>query len=272
MIGLSTYSFFWEHSDRAVEPLSLRGAFEATSALGVGLFQICDFAPLEAMSDRELAEAAATARDLDLDVQLGTKGLEPVHLARYLRLAEAFDARLVRSMVTSPTSSPSPEQTGAWLDEVLPEYQAAGVVLALETYEQVATADLVALVTARGGDHLGICLDPANVVARLEHPRDCVTTAAPHVVNVHVKDFAFARQPGWVGFTYSGAPMGTGMHDYEHLLATVRPRERGIDEVVEHWLPWQGDPETTVRTERAWTRATVEHLRAAREPAAAPAA
>lgn len=272
MIGLSTYSFFWEHSDRAVEPLSLRGAFEATAALGVGLFQICDFAPLEALTDRELAEAAATARDLGLDVQLGTKGLEPAHLARYLRLAEAFDARLVRSMVTSPTSSPSPEQAGAWLDEVLPEYRAAGVVLALETYEQVATADLVALVAARGGDHLGICLDPANVVARLEHPRDCVTTAAPHVVNVHVKDFAFARQPGWVGFTYSGAPMGTGLHDYEHLLATVRPRERGIDEVVEHWLPWQGDPETTVRTERAWTRATLEHLRAAREPVAAPAA
>ncbi|MBF5080761.1 sugar phosphate isomerase/epimerase [Quadrisphaera sp. INWT6] len=261
MIGLSSYSFFWEHSERAVEPLTLRGAFEATAAMGVGLFQICDHAPLEAMSERGLAEAAAAACDLGLVIQVGTKGLAPDHLRRYLHLAEVFDARLVRSMLTSTSSSPTLVQAGAWLEEVLPAFEAADVTLAVETYEQVATADLVDLVTAAGSDHLGICLDPANVVARLEHPRACVETAAPHVVNVHVKDFAFARQDGWVGFTYSGARMGTGLHDYDHLLATVRPRQRGIDEVVEHWLPWQGDAVTTVRTEREWTRATVEHLR-----------
>ena len=64
---------------------------------------------------------------------------------------------------------------------------------------------------------------------------------------MHAKDFAFARQDGWVGFTYCGAPMGTGLHDYPHLLETVRPRERGINEIVEHWLPWQGDAETTIQ-------------------------
>ena len=109
--------------------------------------------------------------------------------------------------------------------------------------------------------HLGICLDPANVVARLERPRDAVELTAPLVANVHVKDFAFARQDGWVGFTYRGAPMGTGLHDYPHLLETVRPRERGINEIVEHWLPWQDDTETTVRTEREWTRTTIDYLR-----------
>jgi L-ribulose-5-phosphate 3-epimerase UlaE len=81
------------------------------------------------------------------------------------------------------------------------------------------------------------------------------------VKNVHVKDFAFARQPGWVGFTYGGAPMGEGLHDYPHLLETVGPRERGVNEIVEHWLSWQEDAETTIRTEREWTRRTIEYLR-----------
>jgi L-ribulose-5-phosphate 3-epimerase UlaE len=99
------------------------------------------------------------------------------------------------------------------------------------------------------------------VVARLEVPRECVELVAPHVTNIHVKDFDFARQPGWVGFTYSGAAMGDGLHDYPHLLDTVRPRDHGIDEIVEHWLPWQGDAMTTVRTEREWTRRTIEYLR-----------
>lgn len=261
MIGLGTYAFFWQHSELVPEPLSLIGAFEASRAEGVDLFQICDYAPLESMDDAELTDAAAAARDLGITVELGTKGIEPDRLARFLDLAGLFDAALVRSMLYSPESRPPLPQAEEWLRAALPAYEASGVDLALETYEQVSTADLVSLVDRIGSDRLGICLDPANVVARLELPRDCVEATAAHVKNVHVKDFAFARQPGWVGFTYGGARMGEGLHDYRHLLETVRPRERGINEVVEHWLSWQGDAPTTVRTEREWTRRTIEHLR-----------
>jgi sugar phosphate isomerase/epimerase len=261
MIGLGTYAFFWQHSDLVPEPLSLIGAFEATRELGVDLFQICDYAPLEQMDDAQLTDAAAAARDLGLTVELGTKGIEPERLARFLDLAAVFDARLVRSMLYSPENRPTMTQAEDWLRAALPAYEASGVDLALETYEQVATAELVGLIERIGSDRLGVCLDPANVVARLELPRDCVEATASVVKNVHVKDFAFARQPGWVGFTYGGAAMGDGLHDYPHLLETVRPRERGINEVVEHWLSWQGDAETTIRTEREWTRTTIEYLR-----------
>lgn len=261
MIGLGTYAFFWQHSDRLERPLTLIGAFEATRELGVDLFQICDYTPLETMSKRELRDAASVAADLGLQIQLGTKGINPHRLRRFLDLADAFEARLVRSMLNGSSSTPGLDEAAGWLGQALPEYEVAGVTLALETYEQVATEDLVGLVERVGSERLGICLDPANVVARLEHPRTCVELAVPYVRNVHVKDFAFARQEGWVGFTYSGAPMGTGLHDYAHLLRTVDPRGRGVDEIVEHWLPWQGDPETTVRIEREWTRITLEHLR-----------
>lgn len=260
MIGLGTYAFFWEHSDRARAPLSLVGAFERTSELGVELFQICDYAPLESMDAAELADAATAARELGLTVELGTKGVTPDRLARFLELAGTFDAALVRSMLAGPDGRPTLSEAERWLREALPRFEAAGVTLALETYEQVATADLMGLVTAIDSPNLGVCLDPANVVARLELPRDCVAQTAARVVNVHAKDFAFDRQPGWVGFTYSGARMGEGLHDYPGLLEAVRPRERGINEIVEHWLPWQGDPETTIRTERDWTRATLDYL------------
>lgn len=261
MIGLGTYAYFWQHSDRSPEPLTLVGAFEDTRAQGVELFQICDYAPLDRMSEAELRDAAAAARDLGLTIELGTKGIDPENLMRHLRLAEIFDAVLVRSMLHGPESRPSLAVADTWLRESIRSFESAGVTLALETYEQVATTDLVSLVEGIGSNRLGICLDPANVVARLELPRTCVEQTAPFVRNVHVKDFAFARQDGWVGFTYSGAVMGTGLHDYSHLERTVRPRERDINEIVEHWLPWQRDAETTIRTERDWTRATLDHLR-----------
>ncbi len=261
MIGLGTYAYFWQHSDRAPEPLSLVGAFEDTREQGVELFQICDYAPLVHMTDAELRDAASAARDLGVTIELGTKGIAPEHLSRFLRIAEFFDARLLRSMVYAPDSRPTLAEAETWLRSSIRSFESAGVTLALETYEQLATTDLTGLVERVGSDRLGICLDPANVVARLEQPWTCVEQAARHVKNVHVKDFAFARQDGWVGFTYSGTAMGTGMHDYGQLLSVVRPRERGINEIVEHWLPWQGDAQTTIRTEREWTRTTLEYLR-----------
>lgn len=261
MIGLGTYAYFWQHSDRAPEQLGLIGAFEDTKAHGVDLFQICDFAPLDTMSDAEVRDAARAARELGLTIELGTKGIVPEHLTRYLRLAEVFDARLVRGMLYGPDSRPTFAEAETSLRSSMRAFERAGVSLALETYEQVATADLIGVIDRVGSPRLGICLDPANVVARLEHPQTCTEQTARLVKNVHVKDFAFARQDGWVGFTYSGTAMGTGLHDYAHLLETVRPRERGINEIVEHWLPWQGDAATTIRTEREWTRITLELLR-----------
>ncbi len=264
MIGLGTYAFFWQHSDRVAEPLGLIGAFERTAELGVGLFQICDYAPLLTMSDAELREAALAARRLGLRIELGTKGVATEHLMSFLQLAERFDAELVRGMVFAPEFRPSLDEAAALLARAMPAFEAAGVTLALETYEQLSTVELVALVERIGSDRLGICLDPANVVAGLELPKDAVERCAALTRNVHAKDFAFARQDGWVGFTYGGAPLGQGLHDYPHLLTAVEPEARGISEIVEHWLPWQGDPETTVQTEIAWTSIALEYLRSTR--------
>lgn len=265
MIGLGSYAYYWQQSDRVEQPLGLIEVLERSRELGVELFQICDWAPLERMTDRELDDAATAARRLGIGIQLGTKGVEPERLERYLRLAERFSATLVRSMVASSGGEP-PRRDDAirMLERALPAYRAAGVTLALETYEQVSTSTLIDVIEQVGPDGIGICLDPANVVAALESPRETVELCADLTRNVHAKDFAFARQPGWVGFTYSGTPLGEGLHDYPHLLATVRPRERGIDEIVEHWLPWQGDPDSTVEAERAWTATALAYLRSTR--------
>lgn len=261
MIGLGTYAFFWQHSDRVEQPLGLIDVLERTREFDVDVFQVCDWAPLLTLSDGELREAALAARRLGVRIELGTKGVAPEHLRTFLRLAEIFDAALVRSMTYAPGLGPTLDEAAGMLAEVLPEFEAAGVTLALETYEQIPTADLVALVERVGSDRLGICLDPANVVAGLELPKDAVERCAPLTRNIHAKDFAFARQDGWVGFTYSGAPMGEGLHDYPHLLDTVRPDERDVNQIVEHWLPWQGDPDTTVRTEQEWTSTALDYLR-----------
>jgi sugar phosphate isomerase/epimerase len=261
MIGLSTYALFWELSDRVPEPLSLAGAVDRTHELGLGLLQICDYAPLETWDDIQLKELREHADAKAVTLEVGTKGIRPERLRHFLHIAQLLGADLVRSMLNRPGHAPSVEEAVAILREVVPEYEAAGVKLALETYEQVPTTDLLAVVRGVGSPNLGICSDPANVVAALEHPRQTVEAVAPYVLNLHIKDFAFQRQDGWVGFVYTGARMGEGLLDYDHMAAAIRPAEKNLNQIIEHWLPWQGSPEETIRTERQWTDQAIEYLR-----------
>jgi sugar phosphate isomerase/epimerase len=261
MIGLSTWAFFWRHSDRAPEPLTAAHMIRQTRDLGVRLFQICDYAPLLGYSASELRELRATADDLGVTIELGTRGVAPEHLSYFLDLAMTLGATLVRSMLYSPDSRPTQADAVLALRTAVRDYEAAGVTLALETYEQVATETLVEIVEAVGSDSLGICLDPANTVARLENPRDVVERCAPYTKNLHVKDFAFTREDGWVGFSLTGTELGTGLLDYPHELAAVDPDSRGINQIVEHWLPWQGSFDQTAALEHAWTVSSLNTMK-----------
>ena len=261
LVGLGTYAFFWQHSELAPERLDLTAMLERTHALGVGLFQICDYAPLEQLDDAALADLAARARDLDITLELGTRGISPQHLDRYLAMATAVGATTVRSMVNTVAEKPTLAEAEASLIEALPAWEGAGVTLAIETYEQISSADLVSIVESVGSPSLGICLDPANSVAALENPRDVIDRTAPYVKNIHVKDFQFTRRGGWVGFTLEGAQLGTGLLDYDHLIATVRPAERGISQVIEHWLPLGASIEETIAEENTWNTHNLQYLR-----------
>ena len=252
MIGLGTYAFFWQHSDRAPQALDLPAMLRKTRELGAEVFQICDYLPLLSYTRAQLHELKSLADDLGIVLELGTKGISTGHLANFLGLAQALDVTVIRSMVNTPDHRPSLAEAEALLKQALPAYESGGVKIALETYEQMHSRDLVSLVEAVGSPSLGICLDPANCVAALENPIDVIARCAPYVANLHVKDFAFTRRGGWVGFTLEGAELGTGLLDYDYMVKAVNPEARGINRIVEHWLPWQESFEVTSRLENQW--------------------
>jgi sugar phosphate isomerase/epimerase len=266
MIGLGTYAHFWRHQEAlpdgsAGEPIGLEEMLRRSADLGAEVFQICDYPPLLGLGVAELRDLRTFAGDLGLELELGTRGVTPDHLATFLELAGILGVTLVRSMVFAADSRPTLAEAELMLRTTLPHYEAAGVTLALETYEQVPSADLVRLVETIGSPSLGICLDPANCVAALENPREVVERCAPYVANIHVKDFAFTRQAGWVGFELAGVPLGEGLLDYDHLVRTVDPHGRGISRIVEHWVPWQGDLAATVAIEDDWTSRNLAYLK-----------
>jgi 3-oxoisoapionate decarboxylase len=242
-------------------PLTLADMIDRTAELGVEVFQICDYPQVAELDRDEVRRLGARSSAAGVRLELGTRGVTPGHLAAWLDLARALDVVTVRSMVNTATHHPSRQEAQALLEKALPAYEAAGVRIALETYEQVPSAVLVDLVNSVGSPSLGICSDPANCVAALELPQDVVDRVAPYVVNMHVKDFRFDRQAGWVGFSLVGAPLGEGLLDYDAMVARIVPDPEAVNQIIEHWLPWQGDPATTCTTERRWTEHNLSYLR-----------
>lgn len=259
LIGLSTYAYLWQWSQKASEPLSLEGMLRDAAAQGADVFQICDYPALETLTPHELSDIRSLAEELNLVLEIGTRGVRPEHLRTYLKIADQLGVGFVRSMI-QPHDTPIP-QVPSLLREALPEYRDAGVDLGLETYEQLPTATLTDIVDELSHPQLGIVLDPGNSVAALELPGEVVDSTAPYVKNLHVKDFAFSRQEGWVGFVYTGARLGEGLLDYDAMIAAVAPHSRGINQIIEHWLPWQGGIEETIRVERDWIRHHIHYLR-----------
>ncbi|MFL6044553.1 MAG: sugar phosphate isomerase/epimerase family protein [Propionibacteriaceae bacterium] len=260
-IGLGTYAFFWQWHDTAENPLTLPAMIDRTADLGVGLFQICDYPLLDVYQPDDLDRLRNHAGRRGVELELGTRGVRPEHLRRYLDIARRLDATMLRSMINTNDHRPSTAEAIDLLRSVAPEFEEAGVTIALETYEQVPVATLVEIVRRVDSPAIGICLDPANCVAALELPAATVEAAAPFVCNVHVKDFAFSRRDGWVGFTLAGCPLGEGLLDYQHMITTAHATERDLSQIVEHWLPWQGDSVSTIRTENQWNLHNLNYLR-----------
>ena len=241
--------------------MTLHDILESTAASGCTVLQVCDFAPLDDLSINGLKALGRNARDLGIQLELGTRGIRGEHLRRYLEIATLLDVRMVRSMLNTATERPSEGEAIESLRHAVPHYAERGVTLALETYEQVPSASLVRIVEAVASESLGVCLDPANCVAALELPDDVVAAVAPYVKNWHVKDFAFTRQAGWVGFNLVGSPLGEGLLDYDGIRKAIGPAFIDINQIVEHWLPWQQDAATTCAMEDQWTQHSIHYLR-----------
>lgn len=269
-IGVSTYAFFWRSSDAAPGPLSLSAMLDETAGLGASVFQICDYPAVESMSPAQLKNLRDHAARLGVTLELGTRGISLARLERYRELAALLGVSFVRSMLHTADHKPSPAEAISLLRQAVPRYRDQGVTLGLETYEQVPTKDLLTVVRGVDSPNLGVCLDPGNCVARLEMPAYVIGEVAPHVVNMHVKDFAFTRQEGWAGFSLTGCPLGTGLLDYDGMVRAVRPRARGINQIVELWLPRASTMEETCRIEQEWTRQSAGFLLSRSAPAPLP--
>ena len=264
-LGIGSWTFAWAvgttQGPRPRDPLTALGVLKKARELGVDLVQYADNLPLHVLPEDELRQVRDAAREEGLTVEVGTRGIEPDLLLRYLEIARFFGSKLVRTLTGRAGDKPDLARAAACLRQVLPKFADAGVSIALENYEAHKVRELAGLVREIGSPHLGICLDTVNSLGALEVPEQAVAELGPHVLNLHVKDFEIVRIPYMTGFSVVGRPAGSGRLDVPWLLRKLSEAGRRPSVILELWVPFTDSLERTLEMEREWAERSIRYLR-----------
>ena len=242
-------------------PVSAVDLIYMAKRLGVEVVQICDNLPLHEMSAAELLELRQISEEVGISLQIGTRGVSPEHLLRYLDIAKILDAKLLRTITDTPDSKPSLQQAVQWIKEVIPQFEKEEVCIAIENHDRFKVRELAWMIQKIDSPNAGICLDTVNSFGALEGPEVVVAELSPYTVNLHIKDFDITRIDNKMGFTIQGSPAGYGRLDAAMILEEIRKKGRNPDVILEQWTPFEQTVEKTIQLEMAWAEKGIEYLK-----------
>jgi sugar phosphate isomerase/epimerase len=224
--------------------------------------QFCDNLPLPALPPAELDTVCQFAKDHEIHIELGTRGItDTENLTAHLKLACRVGAGFVRVVVDSRGHEPTPKETVDRLKPLLPRFSDAGVKLAIENHDRFSCRVLADIIEQLGPAKTGICLDTVNSFGALEGPEVVVQTLAPYTLNLHVKDFNISRVSSQMGFVVSGCAAGQGRLDVPWLLQSLGGPKADMSAIIELWTPFGPDLGVTLALESAWAEQSVAYLR-----------
>jgi sugar phosphate isomerase/epimerase len=266
-LGIASWTLPWAIGVQGYpapqRPLGWIGLLEKAVEAQVSVVQIADNLPLHELPDQELDQLREAATSRGVMLEAGTRSLDPEHLARYIAISNRIGARILRTVLSGSLFGPKQLAAAeAAILKLLPELERQGVTLALENNEAFSAQEFAGIVTRIASPHVGICLDTANSLGRPETLKTVVENLAGHAVELHAKDYDIRRIDTRMGFSIVGTPAGDGRVDFSWVLAELRRRGRsGISIIVEHWPPFAGTIEESVRIEEEWLARSLRFLR-----------
>lgn len=215
------------------EPLTARGLMDRAVEVGLGGVE----PPARMLEGEDLQALGECASDHELFVVIDTSGYDPEKLATVIDMAVRIGATTVRTVIGgAKIGGDRRPLAGRWqpfLDKVLAGLresveagERAGVTLAVENHQDLASEELLWLHDSIGSEHFGITLDTANPLATAEEPLDFFRRVAPAVKNVHLKDYR--AWPSEEGYRLVRCPVGHGLTDFPALLEILGSAVPGV--------------------------------------------
>lgn len=263
-LGLSSYTYAWSigvPGHLPSQPMTAVDLLQRAVKLGVKWVQVADNLPLNSLSDQQFLEFAALANQLDIRVEVGTRGIAPDHLSRYLEITRRLKSPILRVVVDTPGHHPSPDEIIETLTPFRSGFQLSRIRLAIENHDRFPSKVLAGIIKRLGTDWTGICLDTVNSFGALEGPQVVVDELGPFTVNLHIKDFSISRATHMMGFMIEGRPAGQGRLDIPWLIDRLRSFGCDPNAILELWTPPEADIEATIVKEMHWAEESVAYLR-----------
>lgn len=167
------------------------------------------------------------AQEHDIFITLATSGYQAEKLKEDIQLGIQLGAGTVRTVVGGAKIGgdrrPLAGRWQAFLQEVQMQLKEAtalaeqvGVNLAVENHQDLASEELLWLCESIDSPCFGINLDTGNPLATAEEPIDFFQRVAPHVKNVHLKDYLV--YPAEEGYRLVRCSLGQGVIDFPTLF------------------------------------------------------
>lgn len=263
-LGIGTYTFAWSIGMPGYlpeTPLSPFDLLDLAEQLQVKLVQFGPNLSLDQLPEPDLARFLQCARDRKIDIEVGTKGIDPELLARQIDLAHRAGSDILRwSVDDSGTSETGIDEIAACIHQVLPDLRRNRIRLAIEN-SRIPSRQLAAMLQKLKSVWLGVTLDTVNSLAVPEGPDSVLENLIPYVANVHIKDFQVSRMRHRMGFVVEGRPAGAGQLNIPHLLETLRSTRVSANVILELWPPEQDTILETIALEHRWAAESIAYLR-----------
>jgi 3-oxoisoapionate decarboxylase len=263
-LGVSSHTYAWGIGvggfPRPAKPLDAFDLVRKAAALKAPVLQIADNLPLHLLTSSARRDLKKFAAEAGVEIEVGTAGIDREQLLTYLEIAGDFQSPILRTLLDANGQTPTVEESIARLREVMREFEAAGVCLAIENHDRFPARVLSEIIAAVASPKIGVCLDTANSLGCGEDVATVLAGLADRLVNLHIKDFQAQRLPHHKGFTIEGAPAGAGRLDIPALLAAIGER-RQMTAIVELWLSPDDDIEQTIEREDRWATESVAYVR-----------
>jgi 3-oxoisoapionate decarboxylase len=263
-LGIGTYTYTWSIGFPGAQPkvpMDALGLLRKAHELGVGVVQFGPNLSLSQFGEKQLLAIVDYARDAQIELEVGTRGLNAQHLRAQLELAARLDCKLVRTVPDlDDGSAPSHAGLVERLGTIIPHLERHRIRLALEN-GNLPAQDLADTLDALASPWLGVTLDTANSLAIPEGTRQVVKTLARHIMCFHVKDFVVERVWHRMGFVVEGRPAGQGQMDLPWILRELECAKVDANAILELWPPEQDDIQATTALEQEWAEESIRYLR-----------
>src|SRR5688572_4780288 len=105
-LGISSYTYVWAVGVPGYpilpQPLTAEQLLAKEAELGVHVVQIGDNLPLDRLTQPELAGLADQAKAQGIELEVGTCGIGPDNLRRYLDIACQLKSPILRTLLDTP--------------------------------------------------------------------------------------------------------------------------------------------------------------------------